>query len=188
MTNWMRSSKDFKERRIAVSVKGITDTTQYLTFKLSDEVFALDISKVREVLDFITVTKVPKIPEFMRGVINLRGSVVPVVDLRLKFGMTKTEKTVNACIIITEVEIDGEKIVIGALADSVQEVMDLEPDQIEPAPKIGTSMNTDFIKGMGKRNEQFIMILDIDRVFSEAELVAVGEASEGMPHELEKAA
>jgi purine-binding chemotaxis protein CheW len=155
-----------------MSVAGIAETTQYLTFKLSDEVFALDITKVREVLDFTSVTKVPRTPEFMRGVINLRGSVVPVVDMRLKFGMTKTEQTVNTCIIIVEVKVDDETTILGALADSVQEVMDLEPDNIEPAPKIGTRLNTEFIRGMGKRDGAFVIILDADRVFSAEELEA----------------
>ena len=156
-----------------MSVAGILETTQYLTFKLEDEVFALDISKVREVLDFTTVTKVPRTPDFMRGVINLRGSVVPVVDMRLKFGMEATEKTVNTCIIITEISLDGETTVLGALADSVQEVIDLEPDQIEPPPRIGTRLKTEFIKGMGKRDDRFLMILDIDTVFSAEELSLV---------------
>ncbi len=149
------------------------EITQYLTFKLEDEVFALDIGKVREVLDFTSITKVPRTPEFMRGVINLRGSVVPVVDLRLKFGMSKTEKTVNTCIIIVEVTVDEETTVLGALADSVQEVLDLEPGHIEPAPKIGTRLNTEFIKGMGKRDNRFIIILDIDKIFSSDELAIV---------------
>jgi purine-binding chemotaxis protein CheW len=147
--------------------------TQYLTFTLDDEVFALDIGKVREVLDYTTVTKVPQTPDFMRGVINLRGNVVPVVDMRLKFGMESTEKTVNTCIIIVEVAVDGETVILGAMADSVQEVLDLEADQIEPPPRIGTKMRTDFIRGMGKRDEQFIIILDIDRIFSGEELAAV---------------
>ena len=160
----------------------IMETTQYLTFKLDDEVFALDIGKVREVLDFTSITKVPRTPEFMRGVINLRGSVVPVVDLRLKFGMTKTEKTVNTCIIIVEVTVDDETTILGALADSVQEVLDLEPGQIEPAPKIGTRLNTEFIKGMGKRDSRFIIILDIDKVFSTDELAMVQQTqAEGRP-------
>jgi purine-binding chemotaxis protein CheW len=146
------------------------ETTQYLTFKLRDEVFALDIGKVREVLDFTTVTKVPQTPDFMRGVINLRGNVVPVVDMRLKFGLSMTEKTVNTCVIITEIDVDGETTVVGAMADSVQEVLDLEPDQIEPPPRIGAKLNTDFIMGMGKHNDQFIMILNIDKVFSGIEL------------------
>ncbi|HQN19084.1 MAG TPA: chemotaxis protein CheW [Syntrophobacteraceae bacterium] len=157
-----------------MSVSSITETIQLLTFKLEDEVFALDISKVREVLDFTSVTKVPRTPDFMLGVINLRGSVVPVVDMRLKFGMTRTETTVNTCIIIVEIEIDGETTILGALADSVQEVMDLDPDQIEPPPRIGTRLKTGFIRGMGKRENGFIVILDIDRVFSAEELIAAG--------------
>lgn len=159
-----------------MSVAEIIETTQYLTFKLEDEVFALDIAKVREVLEYTTVTKVPRTPDFMCGVINLRGGVVPVVNMRLKFGMPDAEKTVNTCIIIVEVQLDGETTVLGALADSVQEVMDLEPDQIEPAPKIGTRLRTDFIKGMGKHDNKFIMILDIDKVFSADELAMVQNA------------
>ena len=156
-----------------MSVTEINETRQYLTFKLGDEVFATDVAKVREVLDFTTITKIPRTPDFMSGVINLRGNVVPVVDLRLCFEMSKTEKTVNTCIVVVEMFLDGESTVIGALADSVEEVIDLEPEQIQPAPKIGTQIRTDFIKGMGKRDSQFIMILDIDRVFSAEELSAV---------------
>lgn len=158
---------------------GIMETMQYLTFKLEDEVFALDITKVREVLDFTTITKVPRTPEFMRGVINLRGSVVPVVDLRLKFGMGRTEKTVNTCCIIVEVNVDKETTILGALADSVQEVMELAPDSIEPPPKIGTKLNTEFITGMGKQDGNFIIILDIDKVFSIGELALVQTAQSG---------
>jgi purine-binding chemotaxis protein CheW len=161
-----------------MSVSSITETSQYLTFKLEDEVFALDIAKVREVLDFTLIAKVPQTPDFMLGVINLRGTVVPVVDMRLKFGMTRTETTVNTCIIIVEIEIDGENTVLGALVDSVEEVMDLDPDQIEPAPRIGTRLNTKFIKGMGKRDNHFIIILDIDKVFSVDDLVMVRNVGE----------
>jgi purine-binding chemotaxis protein CheW len=150
---------------------GIMETTHYLSFKLGEEVFAFDISKVREVLDFTTVTKVPRTPEFMRGVINLRGSVVPVVDLRLKFGMAETGKTVNTCLIIVEATVDGETAVLGALADSVQEVMDLGPGHVEPAPKIGARLNTEFITGLGRHNERLVIILDIDKVFSSDERV-----------------
>ncbi|MCP3890391.1 MAG: chemotaxis protein CheW [Desulfobulbaceae bacterium] len=152
---------------------GSIEMNQYLTFKLDEEVFGLAIGKVREVLDFTTVTRVPQTPAYMRGVINLRGSVVPVIDLNLKFGMKPTEKTVNTCIIIAEIVMDGEVTVLGALADSVQEVVELEPDQIEPAPKIGTNLNTEFIKGMGKHGEIFVILLDIDKVFSFEELTMV---------------
>jgi purine-binding chemotaxis protein CheW len=164
-----------------MSATEITETRQYLTFKLGDEVFATDVAKVREVLDFTTITKIPRTPDFMSGVINLRGNVVPVVDLRLCFEMSKTVKTVNTCVVVVEMMLDGEPTVIGALADSVEEVIDLEPDQIEPAPKIGTQIRTDFIKGMGKRDAQFIMILDIDRIFSAEELSAVRGAELNKP-------
>jgi purine-binding chemotaxis protein CheW len=162
----------------AMSIGVTSEAGQYLTFKLGDEVFALDISKVREVLDFTTVTKVPQTPDFMLGVINLRGSVVPVVDMRLKFGMSPTEATVNTCIIIVEIDIDDETTVLGALADSVREVMEIEPDQIEPPPRIGTRLKTKFIKGMGKRDNELIIILDIDKVFSADELALAQGLSE----------
>jgi len=161
-----------------MSVPAITETTQYLTFKLGEEVFALDVAKVREILDFTTVTRVPQTPAYMRGVINLRGSVVPVLDLRLKFGMSATEKTVNTCVIVVEMMMEGEALVMGVLSDSVQEVIDLEPEQIEPAPRIGTTINTEFILGMGKHNGMFMMILDIDRVFSAGGVITGQESVE----------
>jgi purine-binding chemotaxis protein CheW len=154
-------------------VTGITETQQYLTFKLAEEVFAVEVARVREILDHTSITKVPRTPDFMRGVINLRGSVVPVIDLRLKFGMSKTEQSVDTCIIVLEIALEEEITILGALADSVQEVIELEPDQIEPAPRIGGRIRTDFIKGMGKRENAFIMILDIDKVFSLDELEAI---------------
>lgn len=152
-------------------------STQFLTFTLADEVFAVDVARVREILEITNITKVPQVPDFMRGVINLRGCVVPVIDLRLKFGMEETAQTVNTCIIVVEVEMNGENIVLGALADSVQEVIEMEPSQIEAAPHIGTHLNTDFIKGMGKHDSRFVMILDIDKVFSGADLAAVQGAN-----------
>lgn len=149
---------------------------QYLTFTLGEEVFALEIASVREVLEYTSITKVPRTPEYIRGVINLRGRAVPVVDVRLKFGMPATERTVNTCIIIVEVELEGESTVLGALSDSVKEVMDIEPENIEPAPRIGTSIKADFIRGIGKHGENFIILLDIDKVFSEEELLQLAGA------------
>ena len=153
-----------------MSVPGISETRQYLTFSLGGEPFALDVAHVREILEFTNITKVPRTPEFMRGVINLRGSVVPVIDMRLKFGLPDTEKTVDTCIIVVEVSLDEGSTVLGALVDSVQEVFELEPDLIEPAPKIGIGISTEFIKGIGKRENKFIMLLDIERTFSPEEL------------------
>jgi len=161
-----------------MGVTGITEAAQYLTFKLENEVFAVGVSSVREILDYTAITKVPRTPDYMRGVINVRGSVVPVVDLRLKFGMTKTEQLVNTCIIVLEIGLDDETTVLGALADSVQEVIELEPAQIEPPPKIGTRLKTEFIRGIGKGDSEFIMILDIDKVFSSDELSAIETATE----------
>ncbi|MBF0377643.1 MAG: chemotaxis protein CheW [Desulfamplus sp.] len=156
-----------------MSVDGITETNQYLTFKLDDEIYALGINHVREVLDFTKITRVPRMPDFMCGVLNLRGGVVPVVDLRIKFAMPVKEKTVDTCIIIIEITIGEEETLLGIMADSVQEVMSLEPDQIKPPPKIGTRLKTEFIKGMGKKNDEFIIILECDKVFSSEELVVV---------------
>lgn len=148
---------------------------QYLTFTLAEEQYAVDVYDVKEVLEFTTVTRVPRTLEFMRGVINLRGSVVPVIDLRSKFGMEPTEKTIDTSVVVLEVEIGGDKITVGALADSVQEVITLDDEAIEPPPRIGTRINTDFIRGIGKQDDRFIIVLDINRVFAEDELSAVVE-------------
>ena len=133
-----------------MSVSEITETRQYLTFKLGNEVFATDVAKVREVLDFTTITEIPRTPDFMSGVINLRGSVVPVVDLRLCFEMSKTERTRNTCIVVVEVLLDNESTVIGALADSVEEVIDLEPDQIQPRAQNRNPDSDRFHQGHGQ--------------------------------------
>ena len=138
--------------------------TQYLTFVLDNEAFAVDVARVREILEYTSVTRVPKTQKYMRGVINLRGSVVPVVDMRMLFGLSEADTTVNTCIIVMETAVDGSALVFGALADSVREVMELDPSQIEPAPKIGSSIKTEFINGMGKYNSEFIMILNIDKM------------------------
>ncbi len=151
------------------------ESRQYLTFTLAEEQYAVDVDDVKEVLELTTVTRVPRTQEYMRGVINLRGSVVPVIDLRLKFGMEATEKTIDTSIVVLEVKLGGSTVTVGALADSVQEVINLDESVIEPPPRIGTRINTDFIRGIGKQDERFIIVLDIDRVFSEDEISAVVE-------------
>jgi purine-binding chemotaxis protein CheW len=148
----------------------------YLTFTLGSETFGVNVRSVREVLDFADITKVPRTPDYMRGVINLRGSVVPVIDMRLKFGMEATEKTLNTCVIVLEVRLDGETVVVGALADSVREVFEIDAGQIEPPPRIGTNLDTECISGMGKHEDQFIIILDIEKIFSAEELDLVADA------------
>jgi len=172
-----------------MSTDGINQANQYLSFKLGKEEFALDISKVREVLDFTDITTVPQTPAYMMGVINLRGSVVPVVDLNRKFSIKETLKTVNTRIIICEVDFECERVILGVLADSVHEVMEIPPANIEPAPRIGTQLDTSFLKGMGKRDDEFIMILDIDTVFSgEALSFVTASDTSGMgPEEIQAA-
>lgn len=157
--------------------KSANDTSQYLNFTLGKEVFAVDIASVREVLELTAITKIPRTPDYMCGVINLRGHAVPVMDMRLKFGMPETETTVDTCIIIVEVDFEGESIVMGGKVDSVREVFDLTADHIEAAPRMGTSINTDYIKGIGKQDETFVIILDIAKVFSAEELALAKEAS-----------
>jgi purine-binding chemotaxis protein CheW len=152
---------------------------QYLTFRLAEEVFAVDVAKAREVLDFTAITRVPGTPRFMLGVINLRGGVVPVIDLRLKFGMPAVERTRESCIIVLDIVMDGETTTVGAVADSVREVLDLDSSQIEPPPRIGSRLRTEFIRGMGRIDDsRFLILLDIDRVFSSEELALVLAAGE----------
>ena len=157
-----------------MSVSGITETALYLTFVLEDETFAIDVSQVREVLDLSKITKVPRSPDFLRGVINVRGTVVPVVDFRLKFGMPGVDATVHTRIMILEIPLDNKTVVVGAIADSVNDVIEFEPDRIEPPPEIGSRWKSDFILGIGKRDNKFIMIIDVSMVFSTEEIALVG--------------
>jgi len=151
----------------------------YLTFKLGEELFAIDVEQSREVLDLSTITKVPQAPDFMRGVINVRGSVVPVVDMRIKFGLPVSENTIHTRIVVMELDFEDETIILGAIADSVHSVIEIEAGSIEAPPKIGSRWNTEFLKGIGKRDDQFIIILDIDKIFSSNELASIH--NEGNP-------
>ncbi|MEK6744663.1 MAG: chemotaxis protein CheW [Nitrospirota bacterium] len=164
----------------------VSETTQCLTFILGEEIYSLEIARVREVLDYTIITRVPRTPGYMPGVINLRGGVVPVVDLRLKFGMPAIDVSVNTCVIIVEARVDGDLIILGLLADSVQEVLDLDRESIKPAPRIGTKLDTGFIRGMGRQNERFIIILDIDKVFSTEALALVQAGQHDGPEDHEK--
>ncbi len=169
-----------------MATNSIKESATYLTFGLDGETFALEVAHVREVLDLTSITKVPKTPDFMRGVINLRGGVVPVVDMRLKFNLPATEDTVDTCIIVIDVELESETIVLGALADSVRAVFELGSELIEPPPSIGTRLDTEFIKGMGKHDDQFIIILDIDKVFSADEIAMVHDAGKKTQNKIAK--
>ncbi len=152
-----------------------TQSTTYLTFYLDQELFGLNIETVREVLEYTKITKVPRTEEYMRGVINVRGHAVPVVDLRLKFGLDQGEQTVDTCIIIVELELEGEASTMGILVDGVQEVLDIPPEQIEKPPRLGNKIDTQFIRGIGKLEDRFVIILDIQSVFTEHELTGILE-------------
>jgi len=156
-------------------------TNQYLTFNLGSEAFALDISQVREVLELSALTHIPRTPSYMRGVINLRGHAVPVVDMRIKFDLERIEDTVNTCVIIVETDFDGRETVLGALVDSVSEVIEIPPSSIEPAPRMGTFAESKCIRGIGRFKEGFIIVLDIRFALSEEELAQLSRHTEPPP-------
>lgn len=147
----------------------------YLTFKLGRESFASNVSKVLNILEMPQITEVPQTPKYMVGVMNLRGEVLPVIDSRIKFGMEPTTITSNTCILVLEIENENSKIKIGAMVDSVDEVLEITESEIKPSPTIGTNYNTDFIIGMVMQKESFIMILDMERVFSSDEIISLHE-------------
>lgn len=151
---------------------------QVLSFVLDGEWFGVDISGIQEVLEYRQVTHVPRTPAFMLGVINLRGKVIPVVDLRRQFGMQVAEPTVDTCIVILSVVIDGENTPLGVLADRVHEVVELSESEINPPPRLGSRVRSEFISGMARQEESFIILLDLERIFSSEELQRVVQESE----------
>ena len=156
-----------------MAISEISELSTYLSFSLEGEDYAVDVANVREVIDDMKITKVPRTPDFMKGVINLRGGVVPVIDMRMKFGLEATPPTVDTCIIVLETGFDGETNYIGALVDAVRAVFEMSPEDIEETPSLGMRADTEFILGMGKRDDRFIMILDVDTVFSSEELASI---------------
>ncbi len=147
----------------------------YLSFKLSEEVFAINVSKVINILELSKITRIPKSPEYMKGVINLRGTVLPVVDMRIKFNLPEKENTVDTSIIVLSIDLNGEAVLIGILVDAVREVLELRNQDIFPSPTIGTKYNTSFIEGMWRIDDKFIMILDIDKIFNTEEVIDIKE-------------
>jgi purine-binding chemotaxis protein CheW len=145
----------------------------YLSFRLGDEVFALHVSKVYKILEKTEITEVPRAPDYMKGVINLRGSVLAVIDMRVKFGMSPTEWTKTTCILVVEAEIEEENVVVGLLVDAVQAVQKIKDKDILPPPNIGNKFRSDFITGMTRVNDKFFMILDIDLVLSSSDLISI---------------
>jgi purine-binding chemotaxis protein CheW len=164
---------EIKEQEAAVQ-------QQYLTFFLADEEYAVNIQKVKEIIEYSSVTKVPKVPRWIRGVINLRGNVVPVVDLAVRFGLDERPITKTTCIVIVEVQQESENTVMGLIADAVNQVIELNPGDIEQPPAFGTRVRLEYLAGMGKLGKKFALILNIDRVLSAAELLTVA----GLPNEI----
>lgn len=159
-----------------MDVRNDSSAGKYLTLVIAGEFYAIEISSVREVLDMTEITRIPQTPEFMRGVVNLRGNAVPVMDLRLKFGMGKTERTINTRIVIMEIASGEEIWLLGAIADSVKEVLEIEESMIDPPPRMGTGIRTEFLKGLAKYEGKFILLLDTKKVFSTEELSVVQDA------------
>lgn len=159
-----------QRRGAARPVVETQEKRQFLTFLLGEEVFAMGILAIKEIIEFGNVTAVPMMPGFVRGVINLRGSVVPVVDLAARFGRPPVQRTRRTCVIIVEVHDEGEQQDIGLVVDAVNAVVEIADDQIEPPPAFGARIRSDFIEGMGKVNDRFVIILNPDKVLSTADL------------------
>lgn len=169
VTEFMSASKGLGEADLA---------EKFLTFELTGEEYGIEILKVREIIGLLSITTVPRTPEYVRGVINLRGKVIPVVDLKLKFGMKRSEDTRETCIIVVEVSHAGDKILTGILVDRVREVLDIKSENIEDPPEMGDGVETEFIKGMGKTGDRVSILLDIDGVLTGGELELLRKTSE----------
>ena len=150
---------------------------KYLTFSLADEEYGIGILKIKEIIGLMQITTVPQTPEFIKGVINLRGKVIPVVDLRLRFGMDSMDYTERTCIIVVEIKGANDSVQIGIVVDSVSEVLNIRGEDIEDTPAFGAKLNTDFISGMAKTEENVKILLDIDRVLSAQELESLEKAA-----------
>lgn len=156
---------------------------QYLTFYVAGEEYAVNILKVKEIIEFDTVTAVPNTAPWIRGVTNLRGNVVPVIDLAVKFGLPASQTSKFSCIVITEVSYNGDRLTMGVMADSVSQVLDFLENEIEATPPFGTRVRLEFLLGMGKMGKKFCLILDIDKVLSADEIVAVTDSVKTLPAE-----
>jgi purine-binding chemotaxis protein CheW len=154
------------------------DVTQYLTFCLADEEYAIGVLRVKEIIEYDTLTRVPQTPSWIRGVINLRGGVVPVVDLAVKLGLGERIVTRRTCIVIVEMELHGERALMGVLADAVSQVVEIAQRDVAPPPAFGTRVHVDYLHGMSRSDKKFILLLDIDRVLSTDELLAATTAGE----------
>ena len=159
------------------------ESNSYLTFKLGEEEFGAHVSQVLNILEMTKITQVPKTPEYMKGVINLRGTVLPVIDTRVKFGLPETEYTNNTCIVVMDLKLNGDIVNIGAIVDEVLSVIEIEENQIEPPPSIGNQYKSEFIYGMAKVEENFVMLLDMQKVLSREEIEDISGKAENQPVE-----
>ena len=159
---------------------------QFLTFFVADEEYAISVLKVTEIIECGVLTKVPGTPSWIRGVINLRGSVVPVVDLAVKFGLPQTAITPRTCIVVVEIRADEERLVLGVMADSVHQVFDIAPGDIQPSPAFGLKVRVDCILGMGSVNGKFVVILDIDHILTSNDLLAATAATDDVVPQLQE--
>ncbi len=153
-------------------------THQYLTFMLGGEIFAIGILVIKEIIEYSSLTEVPMMPAAVRGVINLRGAVVPVTDLLVRFGKKSSSVTKRTCIVIVEVTAQGERQDVGVVVDSVDSVLDIPASEIEPPPTFGAGIRTDFIRGMGKVNGKFVILLDVNHVLDVEDVSALSQAAE----------
>ena len=149
---------------------------KYLTFRLAEEEYGLEILKVQEIIEMLEITRVPRVPDYVRGVINLRGKVIPIVDLRLKFGMPAQQTSRKTCIIVVRVQRGDSSVIMGIIVDEVSEVVEISAEEIESAPAFGTQMDTTFILGMAKTKDSVKILLDIDKVLSADEVDALARA------------
>jgi len=153
----------------------VDEHNQYLTFVLREETFAAPVTRVREILEYTPLTRIPRMPAAMAGVINLRGRVVPVIDLRIKLGMERVEPTRHTCIVVLEIPGDGKVVEVGALVDAVQEVLVFNAEQIEPPPRLGVGIEGQYITGMGKKGDRFVILLDVTQLMSSSEIIPFHE-------------
>lgn len=156
------------------------DINSYLSFKLGEEYFAVNVDQVIEILEVPAITKIPRAPGYMAGVINLRGNVLPLIDTRIKFNMDPIQMTVNTCVVVIEINVEGESLQIGTLVDEVLEVLEIDKNQIQPSPSIEAQYKLDFIEGMFRKDEDFIMLLNLGAVFSLTEVNFMQETNEAV--------
>src|SRR5260221_14477574 len=187
------------EQAMTTATKEVIEQKQYLTFLLANEEYAIGILKVKEIIEYDTVTTVPKTPKWVRGVINLRGAVVPVVDLAIKFGLELKPVTKTTCIVIIETQFESQNTTIGIIVDAVSQVMELATEDMQPVPEFGTRVKVDYLLGMAQLGKKFALLLDVDKVLSTDELLhldqvsttagaTVADGAEGVPSEDSEAA